>query len=171
MMDDAACAFLPSPHLLVAVMSIFATSPSLLVVVVRSIFCGVFVFVYLFVFIYLCCTLRSQGSSQTRLCNGSLLCGNISFTAAFIVQFSSVAQSCPSLCNPKNHSMPGLPAHHQHSSSLVKLMPIEGVMPSSNLILCLPLLLQPKISPTIRVYFMSQFFACSDQSIGVSASA
>ena len=29
------------------------------------------------------------------------------------VQFSSVAQSCPTLCNPKNRSMPGLPGHHQ----------------------------------------------------------
>ena len=29
------------------------------------------------------------------------------------VQFSSVAQSCPTLCNPINHSMPGLPVHHQ----------------------------------------------------------
>ena len=29
------------------------------------------------------------------------------------VQFSSVAQSCPILCNPMNHSTPGLPVHHQ----------------------------------------------------------
>ena len=29
------------------------------------------------------------------------------------VQFSSVTQSCPTLCNPMNHSTPGLPAHHQ----------------------------------------------------------
>ena len=31
----------------------------------------------------------------------------------YSVQFSSVAQSCPTLCNPMNHSMPGLPVHHQ----------------------------------------------------------
>ena len=30
-----------------------------------------------------------------------------------VVQFSSVAQSCPTLCDPMNHSMPGLPVHHQ----------------------------------------------------------
>ena len=30
-----------------------------------------------------------------------------------IVQFSSVAQSCPTLCDPMNRSMPGLPVHHQ----------------------------------------------------------
>ena len=29
------------------------------------------------------------------------------------VRFSSVAQSCPTLCNPMNHSTPGLPVHHQ----------------------------------------------------------
>ena len=29
------------------------------------------------------------------------------------VQFSSVAKSCPILCNPMNCSMPGLPVHHQ----------------------------------------------------------
>ena len=29
------------------------------------------------------------------------------------VQFSSVVQSCPTLCDPKNHSTPGLPVHHQ----------------------------------------------------------
>jgi len=29
------------------------------------------------------------------------------------IQFSSVAKSCPTLCDPMNHSMPGLPVHHQ----------------------------------------------------------
>ena len=29
------------------------------------------------------------------------------------LQFSSVAQSCPTLCNPMNHRTPGLPVHHQ----------------------------------------------------------
>ena len=29
------------------------------------------------------------------------------------VQFSSVTQSCSTLCDPMNHSMPGLPVHHQ----------------------------------------------------------
>ena len=28
------------------------------------------------------------------------------------VQFSSVTQSCPILCDPMNHSTPGLPVHH-----------------------------------------------------------
>ena len=29
------------------------------------------------------------------------------------VQFSSIAQSCPTLCDPMNHNTPGLPVHHQ----------------------------------------------------------
>ena len=56
------------------------------------------------------------------------------------VQFSSVTQSCPTLCNPMNHSTPGRPVHHQ-LRSLLKLMTIESVMPSSHPILCCPLLL------------------------------
>ena len=35
---------------------------------------------------------------------------NVSLNAS--VQFSSVAQSCPTLCDPMNHSTPGLPVHH-----------------------------------------------------------
>ena len=39
----------------------------------------------------------------------------------FHYQIRSVAQSCPTLCDPMNHSMPGLPVHHQllefHSGS------------------------------------------------------
>ena len=36
-----------------------------------------------------------------------------SWTIKKAVQFSSVAQSCPTLCNPMNRSTPGLPVHHQ----------------------------------------------------------
>ena len=32
-----------------------------------------------------------------------------------LVQFSSVTQSCPTLCDPMNRSTPGLPVHHQLS--------------------------------------------------------
>ena len=38
----------------------------------------------------------------------------IFFTVKYnIYQFSSVAQLCPTLCYPMNHSTPGLPVHHQ----------------------------------------------------------
>ena len=46
-----------------------------------------------------------------------LLCSSLSPKATEVpgtsVQFSSVAQSCPTLCNPMNRSTPGLPVHHQ----------------------------------------------------------
>ena len=34
-------------------------------------------------------------------------------STSLIIQFSSVTQSCPTLCDPMNHSMPGLPVLHQ----------------------------------------------------------
>ena len=67
------------------------------------------------------------------------------------VQFSSVTQSCPTLCDPMNRSTPGLPAHNQHRSSL-RLTSVESVNPSSHLILCCPLHLLPPIVPSISVF-------------------
>jgi len=67
------------------------------------------------------------------------------------VQFSSVTQSCPTLCNPMNRSTPGLPVHHQ-LPEFTQLTSIESVMPSSHLILCCPRLLLPLIPPSIRVF-------------------
>ena len=59
-----------------------------------------------------------------------------------------------------------------NSLSLFKLMSIESVMPSNDLILYCPLLLLPSIFPASRSFPMSQFFTSSGgQSIGVSASA
>ena len=67
-----------------------------------------------------------------------------------IIQFSSVTQLCPTLCNPMDCSMPGFPVHLQ-LPSLLKLMSIELVMSSNHLILYCPLLL-PSIFPSIRVF-------------------
>ena len=84
------------------------------------------------------------------------------------VQFSSVAQSCPTLCNPMNCSTPGLPVHHQLPSS-PRLTSIESVMSSSHLILLSPSPPDPNPSQN-QGLFQSQFFAWGSQSIGVSAS-
>ena len=65
-------------------------------------------------------------------------------------QFSSVAQSCPTLCNPMNHSQASLSITNSRSS--LRLTSIESVMPSSHLILCCPLLLLPPIPPSSRVF-------------------
>ena len=74
-----------------------------------------------------------------------------SWTLLKQLQFSSVAQSCPTLCNPEDCSMPGFPVH-RHSWNPPKLMSTESVMPSNHLILCCPLLLLPSIFPSIRVF-------------------
>ena len=65
------------------------------------------------------------------------------------LQFSSVAQSCPTLCDPMDRSTPGLPTN---SRSSLKLMSVKSVMPSNHLILCHPFLLTPSIFPSIKVF-------------------
>ena len=66
------------------------------------------------------------------------------------IQFSSVAQSCPTLCYPMDCSQASLSI--TNFRSLLKLMSIKSVMPSNHLILCRPLLLLPSIFPSIRVF-------------------
>ena len=70
--DDTIRASLPSPHSLVADMSIWATSLSPLAIVVRYVFCGCFFS------LPLCYPLRFQNSPQICLWEGFLLCGNVS---------------------------------------------------------------------------------------------
>ena len=66
------------------------------------------------------------------------------------VQFSSVSQSCPPLCDPVGCNTSGFPVHHQ-LLELLKLISVESVTSSNHLILCRPLLLLPSIFPSIRV--------------------
>ena len=72
-------------------------------------------------------------------------------------QFSSVAQSCLTICYPMNRSTPGLPVHHQFLE-FTQTHVYQSVMPSSHLILCRPLLLLPPVPPSIRLFSMSQLF-------------
>ena len=85
-------------------------------------------------------------------------------------QFSSVAQSCPTLCDPVNHSTPDLPVHHQlpeftethvHrvSDAIQPSHPLSSPSPPA------PNLSQHQSFP------MSQLFAWGAQSTGVSALA
>ena len=71
---------------------------------------------------------------------------------------SSVAQSCPTFCNPMDCSTPSHPVHH-NTCSILKLMSIELVMPCNHLILCRPLLLLPSIFPSIR-FFSNESVLC-----------
>ena len=67
------------------------------------------------------------------------------------VQFSSVTQSCLTLCDPMNHRTPGFPVHHQLLGFTQTHVHRVGDA-ISHLILCHPLLLLPPIPPSIRVF-------------------
>ena len=69
----------------------------------------------------------------------------------FHLLFSSVTQSCPTLCNPRDCSTSVSLDHHQ-LPELTQTHVLESVMPSNHLILCRPLLLLPSIFPNIRVF-------------------
>ena len=80
-------------------------------------------------------------------------------------QFSSVTQ-CPTLCNPMNLSMPGLPVHHQlpeFTKTHVHRVS-HAIQPSHPLS-------SPSSAPASGSFPMSQLFAWGGQSTGVSASA
>ena len=77
-----------------------------------------------------------------------------------------ITQLCPTLCDPMNCSMPGLPVYHQ-LPEFTQTRPLS-VMPSSHLILGRPLLLLPPIPPSIRVFSNESTLS---QSTGVSALA
>ena len=65
------------------------------------------------------------------------------------VQFSSVAQSCLTLCDPMNHSRPGLPVHHQlpeFTETHVHRVS-DAIQPSH--VLLSP---SPPVPPSIRVF-------------------
>ena len=86
------------------------------------------------------------------------------------IQFSLVAQSCPTLCDPMNCSMPGLPVHHQ----LLEFTQMhvhwvgDAIQPSHPLSSPFP----PAPNPSQHQSFpMSQLFTWGGQSIGVSALA
>ena len=82
---------------------------------------------------------------------------SFNFVAAVTIcsdfQFSSVQSlNRVQLCDPMNHSTPGLPVHHQLPEFTHTRIHRESVMPSSHLILCHPFLLLPSILPSIRVF-------------------
>ena len=86
------------------------------------------------------------------------------------VQFSSVAQSCPTLCDPMDGSTPGLPVHHQlpeFTQTHVHWVS-DAIQPSH-------LLLSPSppafnLSQHQGLFKWNQFFASGSQSIGALAS-
>ena len=88
-----------------------------------------------------------------------------------MVQFNSATRSCPTLCNPMDCSMPGLPVHH-----LLPELAQTHVHQVSDAIQPYDPLLSPSppafnLSQHQGSFPMSQFFTSGGQSIGVSALA
>ena len=84
------------------------------------------------------------------------------------ISSSSVAQSCPTLCNPLNYSTPGLPVHHwlpEFTQTHVHWVN-DAIQPSS----VVPFSSHLQSFPASGSFPMSQLFTSGGQSIGVSAS-
>ena len=97
----------------------------------------------------------TSSSLASRKKNISLKYGN--HVKDFSVEFSSVVQSGPTLCDPMNRSTPGLPVHYQlpeFSQTYVH----QVSDPSNHLILCGTLLFLPSIFPSIRVFSNESVF-------------
>ena len=93
----------------------------------------------------------------------------MSFCSRLSVQFSSVAQSCLTLSDPMNYSMPGLPIqHHQLLEFTQTHVHRVGDVISSSVV---PFSSCPQSLPATGSSPMSQVFAWGGQSIRVSASA
>ena len=88
-----------------------------------------------------------------------------------MLQFNSVAESCPTLCDPMNCSTPGLPVHHQlpeFSQTHVHQVG-DAIQPSHPL--SSPFSSCHQSLPALQSFPMSQLFAWGGQSTGVSALA
>ena len=85
-----------------------------------------------------------------------------------LVQFSSVTQLCPTLCDPMNPSTPGLPVHHQLPEFTQTHVHRVGDAISSSVV---PFSSCPQSLPASGSFPISQLFAWSGQSIRVSVSA
>ena len=88
----------------------------------------------------------SQPKDRTRV---SSIAKRVLYLWATSISISSVAQSCPTLCDLMDCSTPGSPDHHQLPEVA---QTIELVMLSNHLLLCRPLLLLPSIFPSISVF-------------------
>jgi len=87
------------------------------------------------------------------------------------VQFSSVTQSCPTLRDPMNCSMPGLPVYYQLPEFTHTLVHRVGDAIQSSHPLSSPSPPAPQSLPASESFPMSQLFTWGGQSIGVSALA
>ena len=98
------------------------------------------------------CSFYLASDPRRKICALTSQRNLITITSKFSsnIQFSSVTQACPTLCDPMNCSQASLSITNSRSS--LRLTSIESVMPSSHLILCHPLLFLPPIPPSIWIF-------------------
>ena len=107
---------------------------------------------------------NSHYNTHTVYTYTSKFCGNTCQSFMDIFMFL-VVESCLTLCNPMDYSMPRFPVLH-HLPEFAQTMPTESVMLSNHLILYHSLFLLPSIFPSIRVFFpVSRLFASGGQRI------
>ena len=102
-----------------------------------------------------CGIFSEQGSNPCSLhCKGDSWPSQKFLKTKFTGQsVSSVAQLCPTLCNPMDCSTPGFPVHHQFPElAQTHVHWVSDAFQPSHLILCRPLLLPPSFFPSIRVF-------------------
>ena len=97
------------------------------------------------------CSSNGHSVAGNLGCASTLTSFAFDSTALHSVQFSSVAQLCPTLHDPMNRSTPGLPVHHQLPDSTQTHVHwvADAIQPSYT---CRPLLLLPSIFPSIGVF-------------------
>ena len=86
------------------------------------------------------------------------------------LQFSSVTQSCLTLCDPMNCSMPDLPVHHQPPGVYPNSSPLSWWYHPTISSSVVPFSSCPQSFPASGSFQMSQLFKSGNQGIGVSAS-
>ena len=94
----------------------------------------------------------------------------IHFKAGILVQFNSVAQSCPTLCDPMNRSTPGLPVPSPTTGSHPNPCALSWWYHPTISSSVVPFPSCPQSFPASGSFPMSQLFTSGGQSIRVSAS-
>ena len=121
--------------------------------------------IYLFIIIYL------------PICLSIYLSGSIYLPISFIYlsirsdQIRSVAQSCPTLCDPMNRSTPGLPVHHQLPEFTQTQRPSSQWCHPAISSSVVPFSSCPQSLPASESFPISQLFTWGGHSTGVSALA
>ena len=123
-------------------------------------FSDIYIYIYIYFFFFFL-TSRNTFSLSHQLYSGNFI--------LYSDQFSSVAQSCLTLCDTMDCSMPGFPVHQLPELAQTHVHRVSDVIQPSSSVVCFPSC--PQSFPASGSFPVSQFFASCGQNIGISASA